>query len=164
MCLVFFFFLPRTRKWPVRERSAQCCPETVPWPSSRGEPVVSGAKVIYVLADFFWLFLKAFLFLSLTFLFTQLLAGMQGGVRREASECWGAGGKEESPSGGWKHREHLHHWLIFWGKLLKCPRRDVNMMPLHVGTHTRKLVLSRSFNTQFFQALACPAHLCQRSL
>lgn len=72
---------------------------------------MSSAKVIYVLAAFsLAAALGIFISLFLTFLFTQLLAGVQVGVGREAGVCvcvceFGeVGSHGGSPSGGMKAR------------------------------------------------------------
>lgn len=54
---------------------------------------------------------------------------------------------------GLKTHADLHIWYIFRGKLLKRRgREDANVTPMHICTHAYGRVLSRSFNTWFFQA------------
>lgn len=98
-----------------------------------------------------------FLSFSLTFLFTQLLAGVPLVVGRKAGVCVGeVGSKGHSPGGGrkaWPASTYLVYFLRQVANMSKrrC-KHDARACP-----HTRTLhILSRSLNTQFFQALCSP--------
>lgn len=94
--------------------------------------------------------------ISRSHLSSHPVLGWNTGGRQEGIRSVYTGLAQELPGTGCeglKTHADLHIWYIFRGKLLKRRgREDANVTPMHICTHAHGRVLSRSFNTWFFQA------------